>query len=100
MIKFERYTHVNDFIDHYIPIVGNGNVRAIVNSGVSNEADAKIFTSFIIAMVDAIHRDAENQIPVFGYADNTDILSDISYEVTSYMRKTPYFSIWDDLFNQ
>lgn len=99
MIKFQRYAHVNDFIEYYLPKVGGSDVKSVLESGVTNEIEAKIFTSFIIKMVDAIHDDAENGIEVLGDVDNSDILPDISYEVTSYMRGTPYFSIWDELFN-
>ena len=99
MIKFQRYTHVNDFIDYYFSMVGDPDVKSVLELGISNENEARVFTSFIIKMIDAIHDDAENQVSVLGDTDNSDVLPDISYEITNYMRTTQYFYIWDELFD-
>ena len=99
MIKFQRYAHVNDFIDYYLPIVGDSSVKAIIDAGVSNEQDTRVFVSFIIRMVDAIHSDADNEVSVLGDTNNADILPDISYEMTSYMRKTQYFHVLEEVFD-
>ena len=99
MIKFERYMHVNDFISHYLPLLGDIKIESIIKNGVNSKEDAELFSSFVLKMVDKIHLDAEEETPVLGSKDNTDILLDISYEVTGYMRKQGYFAVWEKLFD-
>jgi len=97
VINFERYPHVNDFIAHYLVEIGNSDVETIIHSGVKTEKDARLFSTFIWKMVDQIHYDEENGKVVFGSNDSTDILPDVSYEVTNYMRKTGFFSVWEEI---
>ncbi len=97
MIRFERYPHVNDFIAYYLAEIGNSDVGTVIHSGIKTEKDAKLFSTFIWKMVDQIHHDKEKENVVFGSNDNTDILPDVSYEVTNHMRKIGFFSIWEEV---
>lgn len=99
MIKFERYPHVNEFITHYLKDFDDLDVIPIMQSGVNSEQDAVLFSKFIWKMVDKIHQDEEEGISVLGSHNNIDILPDVSYEVTSYMRKVGHFATWDKILD-
>ena len=94
MIQFDRYPHVNDLVFYYIEKTNDKNVLSIYENGVKNEADAEVFGRFIWSMVDMIHADEDAGNEVLGSTDNTDILPDLSYEITNYMRKHGYFDVW------
>lgn len=96
MIKFERYPHANDLIVFYMEEGKRSDIAKIMVYGVGGEADAKVFCQFIWGMFDQIHKDAEQGKSVLGRLDNTDRLPDLSYEVTSYMRKKGFFSVWKE----
>lgn len=95
MINFERYPHVHDFISYYLNEFNELDVTAIMNYGVNNEQEAILLSRFIWKMVDKIHQDEINGISVLGNKNNIDILPDVSYEITNYMRKVGYLSVWD-----
>lgn len=97
MIKFERYTHVNDFIAYYLDTLDDKEARGVVEAGVSSESDARLFSAFIWKMVEQIHKDEEQGVEVLGSNDNTDILPDIAYEVTNYMRAAGFYEIWEEV---
>lgn len=97
MVKFERYSHVNDLIDHYIAIFESENVSKIVANGISSQEDAELFSRFIWKMVEAINDDEENQVVVLGSPDNTEMLPDISYEITKLMKSNGFYSVWEKI---
>jgi len=66
MVKFERYAHVNDLIDHYITIFESEKVSEILANGIASQADAELFSRFIWKMVEAINDDEENEVVVLG----------------------------------
>lgn len=96
MIKFERYPRVNELIVFYMEENKRSDIAKIMVYGISDEADAKVFCQFIWNTIDKIYKDAELGRPVLGRSDNTDILPDLSYEVTSYMRKNGFISVWKE----
>lgn len=96
MIKFERYPRVNELIVFYMEESKRSDIAKIMVYGVTEEADAKVFCQFIWEVVDRIHRDAEQGKSVLGHIDNTDMLPELSYEVTSYMRKIGLISVWKE----
>ena len=95
MIEFKRYPHINDLIQHYISEYGKDNISDIINHGVRNEEDANEFAHFIWEMVEMIHDDEEQGKEVLSSQDNTDMLPDLSYEVTKYMKDVGFFAVWE-----
>ena len=98
MIKFEKYSHVNELVSHYLPMIGDIKTASIIKKGVGNAAEAELFSRFIIKMVDKIRRDTHEGVRVLGRKNNTDILPDISDEVTGYMRQQGYHTVWEKFF--
>ena len=95
MIKFERYPHINELLAIYLNESPEPTISQIIEKGIKNQEDAEIFSQFIWRIVDKIHDDAEAGRLVLGRADNTDVLPDLSYEITRYMRKTGFYNIWE-----
>ena len=95
MVKFERYPHVNDLIDYYITIFESEKVSEILANGMTSQEDAELFSMFIWRMVEAINDDEENEVVVLGSPDNTEMLPDISYEVTKLMKSNGFYSVWE-----
>lgn len=97
MIKFERYSHINDLILHYIKKTENKTISRIMETGVLNEDDAVKFSEFLWNMVEQINEDEEKGNIVLGSADNTDMLPDLNYEISKYMKKAGFYSIWEKI---
>ena len=94
MINFKRYSHVNDLIEYYIREMNREDIKLLISSGVKSSEDAELFSVFIWDMVGKINEDEENGVVVIGSIDNTEMLPDISYEVTKYMKDTGFYSVW------
>ncbi|AUM12298.1 hypothetical protein [Ketobacter alkanivorans] len=94
MIKFERYPHINDLLSHYAESLNNQRAEHILENGVSNKQEAKEFSVFVWQVVDAMHEDEENNISVLGSTDNIEMIPDLEYEISSYMKSTGFFNIW------
>jgi len=47
MIKFERYSHINDLIEHYIKAFDDKAMEKIMKMGVASEGDATVFSTFV-----------------------------------------------------
>jgi hypothetical protein len=99
VILFDRYTHINDLIQFYLSESPNKNIERIIESGVTNKIDAELFSKFIWQLVETIHRDEEIAREVLGRADNSDMLPDLSYEITKYMRKAGFYSVRKKISN-
>ncbi|MBI3187603.1 MAG: hypothetical protein HYZ31_07065 [Gammaproteobacteria bacterium] len=97
MLKFERYPHINDLIQHYINATGNKSISRIMKTGVLTEADAIKFSEFLWSMVEKINEDEEKGNIVLGSADNTDMLPDLNYEISKYMKKAGFYSVWEKI---
>ena len=95
MIKFERYAHINDLIRHYIKETENESISKIIETGVLTENDAVKFSEFLWNMVEQVNEDEEKGNMVLGSTDNTDMLPDLNYEISKYMKKVGFYSIWE-----
>jgi len=100
MIKFDRYAHVNDLIKHYIVELGREDVNTLVEHDIKSAEEAATFCRFIWSMVEKINEDEENRISVLGSTDNTEMLPDISYEVTKLMKDAGHYSVWEQISNE
>ena len=94
MINFKRYSHVNDLIEYYIREMNREDIKILISNGVRSSEEAELFSAFIWDMVGKINEDEENNVVVIGSSDNTEMLPDISYEVTKYMKDTGFYSVW------
>ena len=94
MIRFKRYPHVNDLIEHYVDALGREDIRIIMENGIRSNEEARVFSKFIWSMAEQINEDQENGAIVLGSKDNTEMLPDISYEITKYMKDNGCYSIW------
>lgn len=96
MITFKRYPHVGKLIHFYIEEGRRGDIATLMQSGIRTQAEARLFCQFIWATVDRIYRDKEQGKLVLDRDDNTEMLPDLSYEVSNYMRKSGFFSLWKE----
>jgi len=46
-------------------------------------------------MVERINRDEAEGTVVLGSADNTEMLPDLNYEVSKYLRSVGFYSVWE-----
>lgn len=95
MIYFDRYTHINDLLQFYLAETPNPEISRIMANDITNEKDAETFSLFVWGVVDKIHDDEEAGRLVLGRQSNTDMLPDLSYEITKYMRKSGFFNVWE-----
>ncbi|VUD69058.1 hypothetical protein TDB9533_04422 [Thalassocella blandensis] len=95
MVKFERYPHINDLLNHYAKTLDRGDISKLINTGISSKEEAELFSRFIWEMVSAINEDEESGIRVLGSTDNTEMFPDLNYEVTKLMRSSGFYSVWD-----
>lgn len=95
MIEFTRYPHVKEFIEHYSKTLSRERIQSILNTGISSEEDAEAFSGFIWEMVGQMNEDEDGGIEVLGSVDNSDIIPDISYEITKLMRASGFFYVWE-----
>jgi hypothetical protein len=100
MIQFNRYPHIADLLEHYIEQEKRTDIDAIYKTGIKTEKDAELFCTFIWDVVENVHSDSESENIVLGNTDNTDMLPDLAYEITSHMKKAGYYSIWERTLNQ
>ena len=100
MINFKRYSHVNDLIEYYIREMNREDIKLLISNGIKSSEEAELFSVFIWDMVGKINEDEENGVVVIGSIDNTEMLPDISYEVTKYMKDTGFYSVWLSVSNK
>lgn len=94
MIKFERYPHVNDLLKHYAVALNNEDATSILKSGFTNAQESRDFSKFVWQVVDAMHYDEENEVLVLGSTNNIEMIPDLEYEVSSYMRSSGFYNVW------
>jgi len=95
MIKFERYQHIHDLFQHYLDETGNKAVASFLQSGVKSSEEAEAFSEFVWDIVERINRDEEEGKVVLGSTDNTEMLPDLNYEVSKYLRSVGFYSVWE-----
>jgi len=100
MIEFSRYPHVKDFIEHYSNALSRDKIQSILSTGISTEEDAEVFSRFIWEMVGQMNEDEDSGIEVLGSLDNSDIIPDISYEITKLMRASGFFYVWEKVSDE
>lgn len=95
MIQFLRYPHVHELFSHYIHVLDRSDIKGLLENDLHDESDAKLFSKFVWEMVCQMHEDEENGVEVLGSIDNSDMMPDISYEVTKLMREKGFYEIWN-----
>ena len=95
MIEFSRYPHVRELIAHYAVALGREDIESIMASGITTDVEAESFSKFIWDMVGQINEDEESCVEVIGNTDNTEMIPDISYEITKLMRDTGFYGVWE-----
>jgi hypothetical protein len=100
VIKFERYRHIHDLFSHYANQERRDDIQDILNKGISSTQDAEALCRFTWKIAELVNTDEENSNPVLGSTDNTDMLADLSYEVSKLMRLNGYESIWQRISSE
>ncbi|MGI9279696.1 MAG: hypothetical protein ACR2PX_08695 [Endozoicomonas sp.] len=94
MIKFSRYPHLHDLLDHYIDRLERKDISEILRSGINTQEEAETFAKFIWDVVGQMNEDEDKGVEVLGHTDNSEMIPDISYEITRLMRDSGFYSIW------
>lgn len=94
MIKFERYRHIHDLFVHYANQENRLDILELLNNGISTPQDAEELCRFTWKIAELVNADEENSSLVLGSTDNTDMLADLSYQISKLMRSCGYESIW------
>ena len=94
MIKFNRYAHIEDLLLHYANLYKDDSIIKILESGVDSSDSAEKFSLFVWRVVDSIHDDHENEIEVMGSTNNLEMLPDLEYEISCYMRSVGFYDVW------
>ena len=56
-----------------------------------------MFSRFVWKMVERVNEDEYNGCIVLGRKDNTDMLPDLAYEMSRYMRQIGFYAIWESV---
>ena len=94
MIEYKRYAHIDSLLRHYAEKLGNEQVVGILNNGVSDSDSAELLSKFVWSVVDAMRDDEENKIEVLGSTNNIEMIPDLEYEISNYMRSAGFYSVW------
>jgi hypothetical protein len=94
MIKFNRYSHIEELLLHYAKKDKEKTIVKTLENGVDSEDAAEKFSLFIWRVVDSIHEDNENEVVVLGSTNNLEMLPDLEYEISAYMRSVGFYDVW------
>ncbi len=97
MIKFERYPHIHSLLRHYADRFNAKSVTEILDSGVKDSQSAELFSLFVWQVVDAMHDDEESGVSVLGSTNNLEMIPDLEYEVSKYLRAVGFYQVWVDV---
>ena len=100
MIKFSRYPHINELLMHYAEQEKRDDVKSLLQDGVKGEDDAEVLSRVVWRVAELINNDEENATEVLGSIDNTEMLPDLSYEISAYMKAVGYYSVWQRVSDQ
>lgn len=100
MIKFDRYAHVGDFLNFYASFFNDEDILKILKDGVLSEDNAKSLSLFIWKMTDQMREDCESGTEVLGGTDNSEMLPDVHYEISSYLSDLGFESIWEKISDE
>lgn len=92
MIKFKRYAHIEDLLLHYAKTDKEKTIVKTLENGVDSEDSAEKFSLFIWRVADSIHND--NEVVVLGSTNNLEMLPDLEYEISAYMRSVGFYDVW------
>ncbi len=95
MKYFSRYPHVKDLIIHYATFFSEDKIFQQQEFGVATPQEAEQFSLFIWKMVDQMRNDSETNTIVLGSSDNSEMLQDIYYEISSFMSECGFESVWE-----
>ncbi len=93
-----HYEHVNDFIRYYATEMLRLDVIELLDKGISNEKDAKLFCDFIPILLDQRLADEKSgkNVPIdIGSA----IISDLHYEAGSFVCDAGFESVWEAMLD-
>lgn len=94
MIKFERYSHIGDLFSFYAEREKRSDILSMLAEGINNEEQAEKFCSFAWDIAGFINEDHEENRTVLESTDNTDMIPDLSYELTKLMKSIGYYHVW------
>ena len=94
MILFDRYPHIGDLFAFYSKREDREDILKILNEGIKDELQAKKFCIFSWDISGYINEDHEEEKVVLGSTDNTDMIPDLSYELTKLMKSLGYYHVW------
>lgn len=100
MIRFVRCPHINDLFKHYAQQEKRDDIFRLLDDGVKNEKDAECLSRFAWRVADLNNEDEENGKEVLGSVDNTDMIPDLSYEITAYMKSVGVYAMWQTVSDQ
>lgn len=97
IVKFERYPHISDLFQFYSNRESREDIAKILCDGITNESDAEKLCVFAWEIAGYINDDCENGVVVLGSQDNSDMIPDLSYELTRLMKLLGYYSVWQSV---
>lgn len=100
MIHFDRYPHVKDLFIHYAGIQDRSEIITMLENGIHSENDAEILSKFAWKIAELVNQDEEKGVLVLGSTDNTEMIPDLSHEMTRYFRSVGYFQIWKNVSDE
>jgi hypothetical protein len=90
-----RYPHVQELIVHYASYFSAEDILSQQEHGVNTPKEAEDFSLFIWKMVDQMRKDTEAGTIVLGSPDNSEMLQDVYYEISSFMAECGFEPIWE-----
>lgn len=99
MIEFKRYPHVGEILRYYANALQNEEAINILNDGVKSKEEAYALCRFVISVVDGMASDMQENNPVLGSVDNTNMIPDIDYEISLYLANIGLEDVWDQVCN-
>ena len=100
MMEFARYPHIQDLLRHYAEQENRNDIISLMKNNVTNESDSETFSRFVWHVAELVNNDEENAVEVLGSTDNTEMLPDLNYEVSTYMRAIGYYPVWQRVSDQ
>ena len=93
-----HYEHVNDFIRYYATEMVRLDVIEVLDKGISNETDAKLFCDFIPSLLDRRLADEKSGKDV-SVDIGSGIISDLHYEAGSFVCDAGFEPVWEAMLD-
>lgn len=91
MITFKRYPHIQDLFEHYARRTDRQDILDLLARGIHDAEEAETLCRFAWHMAELINTDGEH---------GTEVLPDLSYEMTLYMKQTGFYATWERVSNE